>query len=112
MKGTDKELELKIILRCEAEEAKWGAEASKARNEYASKYAEYNRGDRVKMLLHNGSERYGIIDRVSFSTHWGMQYMIRPKGKNWSNKTNRRAFYFYNTRGKNKEVKDIVVVDL
>lgn len=96
---------LNHIIGFEAKEAQWGAKASQARKTYC-KYSEHQIGDNVILSLNDGETRYGIINHLKYSTHWGFRYQIRPTNKNGGH-THRKDFYNYSEKGDNLDVKEI-----
>jgi len=104
---TQKE-DLSNIYYLEAKEANWGAKAARARNEYVEKYSEFKHNDRLILTLSDNTEKFGVVNHISFNTHEGFKYQIKPRSKNWDNKVNRKAFYYYTTiEGFSVEVRKI-----
>lgn len=97
METKEQQKDLGKITYLEAKESEWGAKASRAKNEYARKYSEFKRGDKLILTLFDNTERFGIVNHVSFDTHQGFRYQIHPKSKNWDDKVRRKAFYYFST---------------
>jgi len=80
-----KEILLKEILKLEAMQSDIGVTISKKCKEYADKFSEYKKGNKVKVYYKydNTLVCYGIISMVKFSGH-GFAYAVQPTKKDFS----------------------------
>ena len=100
---------LSKITKNDALYAKYGAVTSKLCKEYVNKYSEFKRGDKVYLETYDNKLKYGIIEYITFDTSQLFRYAIKPLGKNFTNKTNRHALYYYNT-GTKRVFSEIVTI--
>lgn len=84
-----KEQLLKEILKCESLQAQWGAKSSKLRQEYAKKYSEFQKGDKVKIENSFGDIKMGIVMMIKYDTHSFMNYLIEIWAKDFNKKHSR-----------------------
>ena len=63
------------ILKLRATETEYRAQADKRCREYAKKYAKFRIKDKVRLFT-NYSERFGVIEKVTYHPEAGIRYIV------------------------------------